>query len=68
MLRTDDFDFPLPEELIASRPLPRRDDSRMLVVDRSRGTVEHRAFRRFSQYVTADDLVVFNNVRVAKAR
>ena len=68
MLRTDDFDFPLPEELIASRPLPRRDDSRMLVIDRAHGTIEHRAFRDFSQYVRADDLVVFNNVRVAKAR
>ena len=68
MLRTDDFDFPLPEELIASRPLPRRDDSRLMLVDRTRGTVEHRAFRDFPQLLGADDLVVFNNVRVARAR
>ncbi len=66
--RTDDFDFPLPEELIASRPLEHRDASRMLVVDRARGTVEHRAFRDFPGYVCPEDLVVFNNVRVAKAR
>ena len=65
MLRTDDFDFPLPEELIASRPLPRREDSRMMVVDRARGTVEHRMFREFPGFVSAGDVVVFNNVRVA---
>ena len=68
MLRTDDFDFPLPPELIASRPLARRDDSRLMLVDRARGTVEHRAFRDFPQFLRADDLVVLNNVRVARAR
>ena len=68
MLRTDDFDFPLPEELIASRPLERREDSRMMVVDRARGTVEHRAFREFPGHVRGGDLVIFNNVRVARAR
>lgn len=68
MLRTDDFDFTLPEELIASRPLEQRDASRMMVVDRARGTVEHRMFRDFASYTAPEDLVVFNNVRVAKAR
>ena len=67
-LRTHDFDFPLPEELIASRPLPRREDSRMMVVDRARGTVEHRMFRDFPGFVRDGDVVVFNNVRVARAR
>lgn len=68
MLRTDDFDFPLPEDLIASRPLPRRDDSRMMLVDRTSGTVAHLSFRDFPQFIRQDDLVVFNNVRVARAR
>jgi S-adenosylmethionine:tRNA ribosyltransferase-isomerase len=68
LLRTDDFDFPLPEELIASRPLEQRDASRMMLVDRARGTIEHRQFREFPQFVRTGDLVVFNNVRVAKAR
>lgn len=68
MLRTGDFDFVLPEELIASRPLEQRDASRMMLVDRHRGTIEHRAFRDFSTLLQPDDLVVFNNVRVAKAR
>jgi S-adenosylmethionine:tRNA ribosyltransferase-isomerase len=68
MLRTDAFDFPLPEELIASRPLARRDASRMMVVNRASGSVEHRAFREFPGHVGAGDLVVFNDVRVARAR
>lgn len=68
MLRTDDFDFSLPEELIASRPLARRDESRMMVMDRARGTVEHRTFREFPGFLRGDDLVIFNNVRVARAR
>ena len=68
MQRTDDFDFPLPEELIARRPLPHREDSRMMLVDRARGTVEHRMFREFPGFVRAEDVVVFNDVRVAKAR
>jgi S-adenosylmethionine:tRNA ribosyltransferase-isomerase len=67
-LRTDDFDFPLPEELIASRPLARREDSRMMLVDRARGVVEHRMFREFPQFVFRGDVVVFNDVRVARAR
>jgi S-adenosylmethionine:tRNA ribosyltransferase-isomerase len=68
MLRTDDFDFALPEDLIASRPLEQRDASRMMVVDHARGTVEHRMFREFPSFTGAEDLVVFNNVRVARAR
>ena len=68
MLRTDDFDFELPEDLVASRPLEQRDASRMMVVDRARGTVEHRMFREFPSSVGPQDLVIFNNVRVAKAR
>jgi S-adenosylmethionine:tRNA ribosyltransferase-isomerase len=67
-LRTDDFDFPLPEELIASRPLPQREDSRMMLVDRARGAIEHRMFREFPGFVRAGDVVVFNDVRVARAR
>ncbi len=67
-LRTDEFDFALPEELIASRPLPQRGDSRMMLVDRARGVVEHRMFREFPDFVRAGDVVVFNDVRVARSR
>lgn len=63
-----DYDFHLPEELIASRPLERRDASRMLVLDRATGGIAHRSFLDFPSYVEADDLVVLNDSRVIKAR
>jgi S-adenosylmethionine:tRNA ribosyltransferase-isomerase len=66
--RTDDFDYTLPEELIASRPLERRDASRMMVVHRETGTIEHRQFTDFSSFLTPDDLVVLNDTRVVRAR
>jgi len=62
------FDFPLPEHLIAQRPLPARDRSRMMVVDRNRGTAEHREFRDLPQILGADCFLVVNNTRVFPAR
>jgi S-adenosylmethionine:tRNA ribosyltransferase-isomerase len=66
--RLSDYDFPLPEELIASRPLERRDASRMLVLDRATGSISHRHFTDFPSYLREDDLVVLNNSRVIRAR
>ncbi len=63
-----DFDFDLPPELIASRPLPDRDASRMMVVDRAAGEISHRSFRDFPSYLAPGDLVVLNDSRVIKAR
>ena len=68
MLRTEDFDYHLPEELIADRPPDRRDGARMLVIDRAAGTITHQQFTDFPESVTKEDLVVLNNVRVARAR
>ena len=68
MLRTDDFDYHLPEALIADRPPERRDGARMLVVDRAEGTIGHRQFTDFPSLTRPDDLIVLNNVRVARAR
>ncbi len=68
MLLTNDFDYHLPDELIADRPPERRDGARMLVVDRAAGTVEQARFTDFPSFAGKDDLVVLNNVRVAKAR
>jgi S-adenosylmethionine:tRNA ribosyltransferase-isomerase len=65
---TADFDYHLPPELIASEPLPDRAASRMMVVNRESGTIEHRSFRDLPQYVQAGDLFVFNNTRVVPAR
>lgn len=68
MLRTDDFDYHLPEELIADRPPERRDGARMLIVDRGTGTITHSRFTEFPRELAPEDLLVLNNVRVARAR
>jgi len=63
-----DFDFYLPEELIAQAPLPRRDASRMLRLERHSGTFADRKFTDFTALIRSDDLVVVNNSRVFPAR
>ena len=67
-MRLSDFDFPVPEELIAQRPLDERDASRMLVLDRRTGAVQHRRFRDLPEFVSPADLLVFNKSKVLKAR
>ena len=66
--RVADYDFALPAELIASRPLAERDASRMLVLHRRDGQIEHRSFRDLPDYLRPGDLIVLNNSRVIKAR
>ena len=63
-----DYDFVLPDELIAQRPLPRRDDARMMVLDRARQAIEHRGFVDLPEFVRPGDLLVLNNTRVLPAR
>jgi len=63
-----DYHYELPPELVASRPLATRDASRMLVLDRSSGTISHRAFHEFPSFLHPGDLVVLNNSKVIKAR
>jgi len=67
-MRTSDFDFELPDELIARYPLEDRAASRMLVIDRARGTIAHRKFSELTQYVQFGDHFVFNDTRVIPAR
>jgi S-adenosylmethionine:tRNA ribosyltransferase-isomerase len=67
-LLTKDYDYHLHEELIASRPLPNRSASRMLVIHRESGLIEHRMFSDFESYLKPDDLLVLNNTRVIPAR
>jgi S-adenosylmethionine:tRNA ribosyltransferase-isomerase len=66
--RLSDYDFELPRELIASRPLPDRAASRMMLVDRAAETVTHHMFRDLPEYIRAGDLLVLNNSRVIPAR
>jgi S-adenosylmethionine:tRNA ribosyltransferase-isomerase len=62
------FDYPLPQHLIAQHPLPDRDASRLLVLDRTSGVVQHRGFRDFPSLVESGDVVVVNASRVVPAR
>jgi len=67
-LRVSDFDYPLPEELIATHPCQRRDESRLLVLHKKTGRIEHRLFRDITDYLREGDVIVLNNTRVLKAR
>jgi S-adenosylmethionine:tRNA ribosyltransferase-isomerase len=66
--RVSDFDYDLPPELIAQHPLPHRDDSRMMIVDRKAGTIKHCQFREFGEFMDAGDLMVLNDTKVIPAR
>ena len=67
-LRTADYDFQLPDELIARHPAPRRDGSRMLVLRRAEQVIEHRMFSDFASLIPAGSLVVLNDTKVIPAR
>jgi S-adenosylmethionine:tRNA ribosyltransferase-isomerase len=62
-----DFDYELPENLIAQTPLEQRDLARLMVIDRAAGTIEHRQFRDLLSYLHANDVMVVNNTRVNEA-
>jgi len=67
-MRLEEFDYPLPPELIAQRPLDERDASRLMVLDRAAGTFSDRAFRELPRLLHPGDLLVFNNTKVFPAR
>ena len=67
-MRIDDFDYRLPEELIAQKPAEKRDSSRLLVVHRDSNTTEHRHFYDILEYLKKGDVLVLNNSRVIPAR
>ena len=64
----DIFDYHLPPELVAQNPRPRRDDSRLLVLDRASGEISHARFRELDRWLDPGDLVVVNDTRVFPAR
>src|SRR5213594_4259241 len=66
--KLSDYDYDLPRELIAQRPLERREDSRMMVLHRARQAIEHRQFRELKTFLGAGDLLVLNDTRVLPAR
>ena len=67
-MKKSDFYFDLPERLIAQHPLEQRDASRLMVLNRTDGSVTHRHFRDLLEYVQPGDCMVFNNSRVIPAR
>jgi S-adenosylmethionine:tRNA ribosyltransferase-isomerase len=67
-LRTSDFDYYLPDELIAQRPASERDASRLMVLDRRTQSIEHTSFDRLTDYLHAGDALVLNRSRVIRAR
>ena len=67
-MKTKDFYFDLPEELIAQTPIERRDASRLLVLERSSGRVSHRRFYDLPQFLRAGDCLIVNDSRVLPAR
>ncbi len=67
-MKVSDFDFYLPEELIAQCPLKERDSSRFMVVDRKTGEIEHKVFHDVIDYLEKGDTLVLNNTRVMPAR
>ena len=66
--RVDEYDFALPDDLIAQRPSARREDARMLVLDRGQETISHRQFVELGEFVREDELLVLNDTRVLPAR
>jgi S-adenosylmethionine:tRNA ribosyltransferase-isomerase len=66
--RLSDYNYALPEALIAKRPLPRRDESRMMVLHSDSQTIEHGQFRDLKDFLQPGDLLILNNTRVLSAR
>ncbi len=67
-LRTVDFDYHLPPELIAQHPMEKRDTSRLMALDRDKHTIEHRHFYDIRDYIRPEDVLVLNNSKVIPAR
>ena len=67
-MKTSDFDYDLPESFIAQTPVEPRDSSRLLVLHRDTGQIEHRIFRQVGKYLRKGDLLVLNETRVIPAR
>ena len=67
-MQLSDFDFYLPEELIAQEPMEPRDASRLLVLDRGQNTIDHKKFSDLLEYLKTGDTLVLNNTRVIPAR
>jgi S-adenosylmethionine:tRNA ribosyltransferase-isomerase len=67
-MKLSQFDFDLPKELLAEYPAPNRDESRLMVLDRAKQTIEHKQFKDLIDYFDQDDVLILNNTKVFPAR
>lgn len=67
-MKTDDFDFELPEHLIAQTPIDKRDESKLLILDKDTGNITHKHFRDIVDYLDENDVLVLNDTKVMPAR
>ena len=67
-MKLSDFNFELPDSLLAQHPTPNRDESRLMVLNRSSGSIEHHTFKDIINYFDEDDVLVLNNTKVFPAR
>ncbi|MDE7213044.1 MAG: S-adenosylmethionine:tRNA ribosyltransferase-isomerase, partial [Anaeroplasmataceae bacterium] len=68
MIKTSDYDYYLPEELIAQTPLKNRSESRLMVLNRKNQTIEHKIFSDIVDLFDSNDVLVFNDTKVIPAR
>lgn len=67
-MQIQEFNYNLPEELIAQTPLKKRDESRLMVLNKNEKTIEHRMFKNIIEYLKPGDVLVRNNTKVIPAR
>lgn len=67
-MKTDDFDFELPDDLIAQTPIEKRDDSKLLIMDKKTGEIKHEKFHNIINYLSENDVLVLNDTKVIPAR
>ena len=67
-MKTDDFNYDLPEELIAQTPIEKRDSSKLMILDKNSGNIEHRVFSDIISYLDKGDVLVLNDTKVLPAR
>ena len=67
-MKTDDFDYDLPEELIAQTPIKKRDESRLMILDKTTGKINHKHFKDIIDYLSPGDCLVLNDTKVIPAR
>lgn len=67
-MKTDDFDFYLPEDLIAQHPIEKRDNSKLMIVNKDNGDIKHEVFHNITNYLNKGDVLVLNDTKVIPAR